>query len=118
MAWYNPDGKCAEVLRKARGGRLELYAPDTVKDEIIKVFKRRNLSDVEINEFLDDFSMNWIDENIYQRFISETKVKHKPDKPIEAVAIFLDCKILSADEDFKNSERRIDIDELLRRFGE
>jgi predicted nucleic acid-binding protein len=113
MAWYNPEGKCARILRSAEEGNLELYAPDSVKEEIIRVFKRRNLSDEDINEFLEDFEINWVDENIYNRFLHETKVKHKPDKPVEAVALALNCGILSADKHFRD---RIDIDKLIKKL--
>ena len=113
MAWYNLSGKCAEVLRKSREGKINLFAPDTVKKEIIRLFKKRNLNDEEIKEFLDDFPINWVEKEIYQNALPKTKVKHKADKPIEALALTLDCEILSADNHFKNIKQRIDINDLL-----
>lgn len=112
MAWYNPSGKCADVLKRASEGKLEIYAPDSVKKEIFSVLKREALLTVqEIEEFLSDFEINWVDYDIYGKFLEKTKVKHKPDKPVEATALALDCGVLSADHHFKN---RIDIDKLLK----
>lgn len=111
MAWYNPFGKCADILRKAKEGKIELYAPESVKKEIIRVFERRNLVQDEINDFLEDFPINFVGQEIYTKIINRTKVKHIADKPVEAVALILNCRILSADHHFKN---RIDINKLLR----
>jgi predicted nucleic acid-binding protein len=116
MAWYNPLGKCAEVLRKAREGKINLFAPDTVKIEITRLFKKRNLSDEKIKEFLDDFPINWVEKEIYQDALPKTKVKHKADKPIEALALTLDCEVLSADNHFKNIKQKIEIDDLLAKL--
>ena len=113
MAWYNPSGKCAEVLRKAREGKTELFASDSVKKEIIRLFKKNNFTDEEIKEYLGDFPINWIDKELYQDFLEKTKVKHKADKPIEALALVLNCGILTADRHFDNVKNKINIDELL-----
>ena len=52
-----------------------------------------------------------VEKEVYNRFLDKTKVKHKSDKPIEALSLVLDCEILSADYHFKN---RIDINKLLK----
>jgi predicted nucleic acid-binding protein len=110
MAWYNPEGKCAKVLEKANEGKIEIYAPDSVKIKIFRILQEQRLSIREIEDFLSDFEINWTDKIIYERFIDKVKVKHKPDKPVEALAIALDCEILSADKHFKE---KINIDKLL-----
>ena len=117
MAWYNPSGKCAQILRKSRENKINLFAPDTVKEEIIRVFRRHGLPDAEIEEFLDDFSIDWIDKEIYKDYLEKTMVKHKPDKPIEAVALVLNYKLLSADRHFDNVKQKIDIDDLLKQVN-
>ncbi|MBS3079831.1 PIN domain-containing protein [Candidatus Pacearchaeota archaeon] len=116
MAWYNPFGKCGEVLRKANKGEIKIFAPDSVREEIFRVFRREaNLMDLEIEEFLFDFEINWVGKNVYEKFLDKVKVKHKPDKPVEATALALNCGILSADNHFKE---KINIDELLDSLGE
>lgn len=116
MSWHNPIGKCAEILRKAREGKIKLFSPDTVKLEIIKIFQRNGYLDWEINYFLNDLPINWIEKELYVSMIGKTKVKHKPDKPIEAVALSLNCKILSADQHFDIVKQKIDIDDLLKQI--
>ena len=114
MAWYNPQGKCAKVLEKANKGKIEIYAPDSVKIEIFRILQQQGLSIDEIRDFLSDFEINWINKSIYEPFLDKTKVKHKADKPIEAVSLILNCGILSADRHFK---KRIDINKLLEELN-
>jgi hypothetical protein len=85
-----------------------------VRKELIVVLKRKyNWNDNEIESEMESLPVKWIDEELYNSLLSLTTVKHKPDKPVEAVAILLNCKILSADTDFKGNERLMDIDKLL-----
>ena len=110
MAWYNPFGKCAEVIRKARQNKIQLFSSDSVKKEILVVFKRHGLNEEEIKEFLDDIPITWIEKEVYESVLDKTKVKHKADKPVEAVALILECGVLSANKHFKDAKN---IDELL-----
>jgi hypothetical protein len=115
MAWYNPFGKCGRVLRKANENKIEIFAPDSVKEEIFRVLRREaKLTDWEIEDFLFDFEITWVEKEVYGKFLDKTKVKHKADKPIEALSLILNCGILSADYHFKN---RLDINELLKDLG-
>ena len=117
MALYNPFGKCAKILKIAIKGKLQLFSPESVRKELIRILKRElNFTDKQIEINLKKLPINWIRKEIYEKFLDKTKVKHKPDKPIEAVALLLDCKLLSADSDFKNSKKRIDIDKLLKKL--
>ena len=111
MALYDPDGKAGKILKSASEGKIKLFAPDSVNEEIIRVLKREySFSDEKINAILERPPITWVGRDIYYDFISKTKVKHKPDKPIEALSLVLNCGILSADTDFKD---RLNVDELL-----
>lgn len=110
MSWYNPFGKCADVLRAANEGKIELFAPDSVREEIIRALKKHNILQEEIQEFLRNLPINWIERDIYENLLDRTKVKHKADKPVESVSLMLDCGILSADHNFKD---RVDVNKLL-----
>lgn len=116
MAWYNPLGKCAKVLRKARQNKLSLFAPVSVKQELEKIFIRKGLEENEINNFLEDLYISWIEKEFYLNLLEKTTVKHKPDKDVEAVSLLLDCDLLSADTDFKNCKNRVNIDKLLEKL--
>ena len=111
MALYNPYGKAGEIIKFAFSNKIKLFSTDSVKEEIIRVLKREmNLSDIEINKIIPSLPITWINREIYINKLKNTKVKHKPDKPIEALAITLNCGILSGDKHFKD---RIDINILL-----
>lgn len=111
MAWYNPSGKCAYILRKANQGKINIFSPDSVKKEIFTVLKREaDLNEEEIHDFLFDFDIHWIKKDFYKKFIHKVSVNHEPDKPVEAAAIGLNCGILSADKHFKD---KINIDKLI-----
>jgi len=112
MALYNPYSKAGEIINTAFLNKIKLFSTDSVKEEIIRVLKHEmNLSDIEINKIILSLPITWINKEIYINQLKNTKVKHKPDKPIEALAITLNCGILSGDKHFKN---RMDINILLR----
>ena len=111
MALTNPTGKAALILDMANQGKIELYSPESIKKEIINVLSRElELSQGDIFRIIDGLPIIWIEKEIYSEFLDKTKVKHKADKPIEALSLALNCKILSADKHFKHNI--FDIEEL------
>jgi predicted nucleic acid-binding protein len=114
MSVYNPEGKAGEIVDLATDNKLKIFSPDTVKEELERVLKRDlRLPDSEIIIIIGGLPVQWFDQEFYEHSLEETTVKHEPDKPVEALAIVLDCGILSADTDFEGNERLMDIDELL-----
>src|SRR3989344_5421523 len=110
MALYDPTSKAGKVINAAIENKIELYTTDTVQEEIRRVLKREiRLQDEEIEEKIRNLPILWIKKEIYAEFINKTKVKHKADKPLEALSILLNCGILSADHHFKN---RLDINKF------
>ncbi len=115
MALYNPSGKAGKIIDLANRNKIQLFSTDTVKIEIFRVLKRElKWKDEIINEKINTFQITWVEKNIYQDFLIKTKVKHKADKPVEALSLVLNCEILSADAHFKNLKNLADIDNLLR----
>ena len=115
MSLYNPEGKAGKIINSAIKGKIHLFSPDTVKEELYRVLKKEiGFSDYEINFIIDNLPVTWVDRGIYKNFIDKTKVKYKADKPIEALSLVLDCGVLSADKHFKN---RINVNELLKELG-
>ena len=101
----------SKIIDFALENKIHLYSPESVKEEIIRVLKRElNYSDELIDTILNELPITWVEKDIYAMAIAQTQVKHKPDKPIEALSLVLNCGILSADHHFRN---RINIDELL-----
>lgn len=113
MSLYNPSGKAAKIIELANEGRLILFSPDSVKEELFVVLQRElDFSENESIKIIESLPISWVDEQIYAEALDKTKVKHEPDKPVEALAIILDCEILTADRHFKN---RANIDAILKR---
>ena len=113
MSLYNPNGKAGKVLELASEEKLQLFSPDSVKIELERVLKRElKFDEKKTKENIAKLPINWIEKDLYIHLLDKTKVKHKPDKPIEAVSLLLNCGILSADEHFKGINK-IDIDKLI-----
>lgn len=111
MAVYDINSKAGKVISAAIDNKIKLFSTDTVKEEINRVLKREmDFTDAEINSIIDPLPIVWLDKAYYQEFIAKTKVKHRADKPVEALSIALNCPLLSADKHFTN---RMNIDELL-----
>ena len=112
MALYNPEGKAGKLIKFANKNKIQLFAPDSVKIELIRVIKRElNFTEEEILKHIEKLPVVWIEKAVYESVLSKTKVKHKADKPVEAVALILDCNVLSANRHFKEAKN---INELLR----
>ena len=115
MALYNENSKAGKIIEYANKDKIELFSPDSVKEELINVLKREmELSDNEIALIMESFPITWVERLIYEKFLKQTRVKHKADKPVEAVSLILGCGILTADKHFKN---RIDVNKLLEKLG-
>jgi len=114
MAFYNPNNKAGQIISHANSSKIKLFSPDTVKEEINRVLKKElSLTDNEIKNMIESLPIIWVEKEIYEKELPNTKVKHKPDKPIEALARIIGCDILSADTDFKN---RLNINKLLEKL--
>ena len=118
MALYNPLGKAGRIFDLAIRNKINLFSTDTVKIEIARVLKRElRWEDDLIDKKINELPITWIEKEIYSDFLEKTRVKHKADKPLEALSLVLSCEILSADEHFTALKNRADIDKLLRDFG-
>ena len=115
MALYNPFGKAGQIIDLANRDKIRLFSTDTVKMEIFRVLKRElKWKDEIIAEKINTLPIIWIEKEIYRDFIIKTKIKHKADKPAEALSLVLNCEILSADAHFKNLKNIANIDKLLK----
>ena len=116
MALYDPNSKAGRIIKAALENKIELYSPDSVKEEIKRVLQREIFySDKEVEITISSLPIKWIEKEIYIDALPKTKVKHLPDKPIEALSIILNCGILSANFHFKD---RLDINKVLEKIEE
>lgn len=113
MAVYEPNSKAGNIINAALNNKIKLYSPDSVKEEICRVLKRElNFTDDEIKEIIFSLPIIWIEKEIYKDFLEKTKTRHKPDKPVEALSLVLNCGILSANKE--HFKERIDVNVLLK----
>lgn len=118
MALYNQESKAGRVIQFAIDEKIELFSTDSAKEEISRVLKKEMKLDNENTNFIiSSLPITWIHKEVYQDNIKNTKVKHKSDKPIEALALTLKCNILSADKHFKDLKNKIDINKLLEKYN-
>ncbi|MBI4155447.1 PIN domain-containing protein [Candidatus Woesearchaeota archaeon] len=111
MALYNEESKAGRIIKLARKNKLKLFSADNIKEEIKRVLKREyEYTDEEIFRLINELPIEWVKKENYIHALDKTKVKHKADKPLEALSLVLGCEILSADAHFKD---RIDINKLL-----
>ena len=92
MALYDVNSKAGRIIRAAIENKLKLYSSDSVKEEIFRVLKREMLfNEKDISGIIESLPIIWIDKKVYESFLIKTKVKHKADKPIEVLALMLNC---------------------------
>lgn len=117
MSLHNPSGKAGKIIDLANRGKINLFSTDTVKIEIFRVLKRElKWKDEIIAEKINYLPIIWVEKEIYSDFLSKTKIKHKADKPIEALSLVLNCAILSADAHFRNLKNMADINKILENY--
>ncbi len=117
MAIYDSRGKAGKIIEAAHEKRIELLAPISVREELTRILKRELKTTESETEFItESLPIQWIEKEIYQEALPKTTVKHKPDKAVEALAMILDCGILTADKHFEGNKHKININNLLARI--
>lgn len=97
MSLWNPSGKAARLMLAGIQGTINLFSPDTVKEELIRLVKRKGFSKDETVDAILHFPVMWIDRLIYEDFMeASSAIKHKPDRPVLAAALALGCGIITA----------------------
>lgn len=119
MALYNLNSKAGKILLAAIEGKIKLFSTDTVKEEIRRLLTRKLFVEEKDTEaIIDALPITWIEKEAYTDFIDKTRVKHKEDKPLEVLAIAMNCKIITADKKFgMQSKRVVDVNKLLEEIG-
>lgn len=119
MFLYNAHSKAGLIIKAAEEGKIALVSTDSVKEEIKKLVKRElNYTDFDADSMIENLPITWYDREIYISFLEKANIMpHKPDRPLVALALLLNCDILSANyKDFKHVKKFVkvwEIDELL-----
>ena len=104
----------AKLIDLAIQEKIILFAPDSVRKELGRVLRRELFMEENlIKQIIKSLPVKWANSSIYGPYLRKTEVKHKSDKPVEALALALNCKILSADKHFK---KRVNAKDILKMF--
>jgi len=119
MFFYDSASKAGKLIEYAIAGSTELFSPDTVREELKRVLVRElDFDEAQSEKLINYLPTRWVDKEIYQEFLTKAKIiKHMPDRPLMALAIALNCGIITANiKDFKPAAKLVKIwkiDELL-----
>lgn len=123
MFFYKPESKAGELIEAAIKGKIELLSPDTVKEELKRVLVRElGFGESVAENFINYLPVIWINKEFYEAYLYKTAIiKHKPDRPVLALALALNCGIITANiKDFKPARKITKlwkIDDLLEKVA-
>lgn len=122
MFFYDPSRKAGQLINAALDKKVELFSPDTVKEELKRVLIRElGFEDARAENIINYLPATWIDRKFYGGYLGKAAIiRHRPDRPVLALALALNCGIITANiKDFK-SARKITklwkIDDLLEKL--
>lgn len=106
---YNLDSNAGRILLLAAEGKVELFSPEYVKDELtVILMKKLRFSDTEVEEIISSLPIKWVEEELYSE--SEDKasslISHRRDVPVLACALSLGVDIISGDKHFQKIKTR------------
>jgi len=104
---YDIDSNAGKILLFGIEERIELLAPDYVRNELITILRKKLLfSDSEIEEIISSLFIEWIDDEIYGDYIEKASkiISDSKDVPILACALAMECDIISGDKHFHDLE--------------
>ncbi|MEA1994391.1 MAG: putative toxin-antitoxin system toxin component, PIN family [Euryarchaeota archaeon] len=105
-ALCKPNSRAGKVIFLAIEGRLELYAPETVKSELKRTLKNKlDYEKEESKETISSLPITWIEKEIYREYAEEFDLKDKNDRSVAACSLILNCALLTGDKDFDNVKK-------------
>ena len=103
---YNPHSKAGEIILFAIEGKIELYAPESVKSELTKILEKKlDYEKEEIEETVISLPITWIEKGIYEEYKEEFDLKDENDRSVAACCLILNCALLTGDKDFDNVKK-------------
>jgi predicted nucleic acid-binding protein len=101
---YDMDSNAGKILLLATEGKVKLFSPEYVKDELTAILsKKLKFSESEVEDIISSLPIKWIESELYSE--SEQKasslISHKRDIPVLACALALGIDIISGDKHFQ-----------------
>jgi len=99
---YDSSSVPGRVLDAAVRGSLHLCAPESVREELMRVLTRvLGFTPAQRSAAFEALPVEWIPEAIYRDFLSEAAalLRDASDAPIMACALAIGCDVVSGDGD-------------------
>lgn len=101
-ALYSPDSIAGKIIDLTIEKKIELFAPEEVKEELSRNLKNKlGYSENELKFTLQTLPINWISTKLYETFIE--RARHTislKDAPILAAHFFTKLPIITGDKEF------------------
>jgi len=105
-ALYNPHSKAGRIILFAIEGKIELYAPESVKSELTRILEKKlDYKKEEVEETVISLPVTWIEKEIYKEYTEEFDLKDENDRSVAACCLILNCALLTGDKDFDNVKK-------------
>jgi predicted nucleic acid-binding protein len=108
-ALHDLKSNAGKLLICAIEGRVELMSSEYIKRELERNLKEKlDYSEEEFKETIKALPIKWIEDESYSKEMkkSEKLIKHERDIPILALALYLNCDVVSGDEHFHDVDYR------------
>ncbi len=102
-ALYTPDSPPGQIIALALAGDLQLFAPDSVRDELERNLREKlHYSESQWSRTVDALPISWIAAATYELFLPQAAaaIRDPDDVPIVAVALLLGAGVVSGDRAF------------------
>ena len=102
-ALYNLNSNAGDLLVLAAYNKINLYAPEFTKEELIRILKEKlQYSTKEISDSIAALPVTWIEKDLYSMNLERAKefIDHNTDLPVVACSLTLNFEIVSGDKDF------------------
>lgn len=101
-ALYSPDSIAGKIIDLAIEKKIELFAPEEVKEKLSRNLKNKlGYSEKELKFTLETLPVNWLSNKLYANFYEKAKQKISlKDAPILAAHFFTKLPIITGDKEF------------------
>lgn len=99
---YAPESVPGQILWLATQDRIRLYAPDTVRSEMVRVMVQKLCGQEEATRIVSGLPVMWIPRHEYEPFFPDavSAIEDPDDAPLVAVALLAGADIVSGDGHF------------------
>ena len=101
-ALYKPVSNAGRLIELALEGKIELYGPEKVRQELMKNLKEKlMMNNNEIHAILQGLPLKWLDKTLYENFMKKAKeLISDKDAPFLAVHLLTKYPIITGDKEF------------------